>query len=303
MSEPNSTDKKKIKHIVCAGGGHNGFNYYGVLKELNIKKFWNIDDIQTIHATSIGSIISIMVALRFEWDVLDDYLVKRPWNTVYKMNMYSLINAFDKKGIFDINVIKETFLPLFKAKDISIDITMAEFYELTKIEIHHFTTNMNTFETIDISYKTHPDWKVVESAYCSSALPILMSPYFKDSNVYYDGGILSNYPIDYCLNKQCGEIHPDEILAIKMNNLDNLEFIEEEKTLIDFLILLFLKMFLRLTKEKNNIKLKNEIIIHTNKITFDDLFYCLSSQEERKKRIDKGIQIANDFLTNLEIIP
>jgi len=48
----------------------------------------------------------------------------------------------------------ETFID---AKDISCDITLLEFYEYSKVEIHIFTFEINVFELVDVSYKTHPD--------------------------------------------------------------------------------------------------------------------------------------------------
>ena len=301
-NEDNEIKRKKIKHIVCSGGGHNGLVYYGILKELNKKEFWNLADIDTIYATSAGSIVSVLLTMNFEWNVLDDYLIKRPWNTLFKMDMYSFLHVFDKKGLFDVHVIRETFLPLFKAKDISIDITMEEFNEWSKIELHFMITDVNSFETVDVSYKTHPKWSVVEAVYCSSAIPIVMSPYFKDSRMYYDGGILSNYPIDFCLEDETNEKDPDEIITLKMINIDNTNFIEEDKTLIDYLFLLFLKIFLKLVKEKNNKKMKNEILVDSSSITFEKLYNCISKSEERQTLIENGIKIANKFLQSVEEI-
>jgi predicted acylesterase/phospholipase RssA len=247
-----------------------------------------------MYATSAGSIILVIIALNFEWDIIDDYLIKRPWNTIYKMGVYSILDAFNKKGLFDIDVIKETFLPLFKAKDISIDMTMLEFYEFTKIELHIIITDMNNFESIDISYKTHPDWKVIEAVYCSSAIPIFMSPYFKDSKMYYDGGILMNYPIDFCLENKEREL--EEIISIKMNNIDNIDITEEDKTIFDYLLLLFLKILLKISKEKNCQKLKNEIRINSTSITFEKLYNCLYKMENRQTLIEDGIKNADAFL-------
>jgi hypothetical protein len=36
-SEIQISESRKIKQIVCSGGGHNGFIYYGILRELNKK--------------------------------------------------------------------------------------------------------------------------------------------------------------------------------------------------------------------------------------------------------------------------
>ena len=55
-----------------------------------------------------------------------------------------------------------------------------EFYEINKIDLHIFSTELNKFETVDFSHKTHPDWRIIDVIYCSSALPIVFSPYMKE---------------------------------------------------------------------------------------------------------------------------
>ena len=71
-----------IKHIVLGGGGPGGYVLYGALKYLSKEKYWNIDDIKSIYCTSIGTLIGIFISLRYTWDDLDDYLIKRPWDKV-----------------------------------------------------------------------------------------------------------------------------------------------------------------------------------------------------------------------------
>ena len=288
-------NKTKIKHIVCSGGGHNGFTFYGILRELNKRGFWKIEDIETIYATSVGTFFALFLALKYDWDVLDDYLVKRPWNLVFKIDMYSIINSFNKGGIFDFKVIEETFLPIFNAKDVSIDITMKEFFELTKIELHFFTTEMNSFSTIDISYKTHPDWKLLDAVYSSSALPILFSPFFKDGKCYYDGGILSNYPIDHCINSG---VLLDEVFGIIKHGNSNVEYIEieEKKTLIDYIMLIFSKIVEKLTNTKllRN-KIKNEILVNCVSTSLESVYNCTTNIEDRVKLIKLGVDLADNF--------
>ena len=66
-----------IKHLVLAGGGPAGFTVYGALKYLNKNNFFNLSDISSIHACSAGSIIAALILLTDNWDILDDYILKR----------------------------------------------------------------------------------------------------------------------------------------------------------------------------------------------------------------------------------
>jgi predicted acylesterase/phospholipase RssA len=95
--------------------------------------------------------------------------------------------------------------PLFRAKDLDINtITMNEFFEYTKIEHHFFTIRVQEFELVDISYKTHPDWKLLDAIYASSCIPPFFQPlYIKNEETsmiewFADGGFLANYPMEHC---------------------------------------------------------------------------------------------------------
>lgn len=110
--------ENKIKHIVCAGGGVTGFSYYGIIRECHKKGLWHLEDIESMYGTSVGSIFIILLSLNYDWETLDDFLIKRPWNNVFNFNIYSIFESFNKKGIFDIKSIRETFLPVFNGKEI-----------------------------------------------------------------------------------------------------------------------------------------------------------------------------------------
>ena len=196
-----TNEKEIIKHIVISGGGQYGFYTYGFLKESNKNGMWKIENIQSIYGTSVGALIGATLCLKYDWDILDKYLIKRPWHNIFKIDINSIFNVIQNKGIFNISVFKEFFSPLFKGtnEDISIDITMKDFYDITKIEFHIFVTEINTFKITDISYKTHPEYSLIEAVYESCSIPIVFSPLIRENFCNIDGGLIVNYPIEYCL--------------------------------------------------------------------------------------------------------
>ena len=212
-------EKETIKHIVMSGGGAMGFAYYGALRDSHEKGIWKHEEIETVYGTSIGTIMAVIISLGYDWSVLDDFMIKRPWHHVFKFQLPMAFNVITKQGIFDKTVIHEIFLPLFKGKDIPIDITLLDFYHITKREIHFITTEINAMVTEDISYKTHPEWKVVDAAYASCCLPFLFIPFFlekegegRNPKAYIDGGILMNFPLNLCISNGND---PKEIMAVR----------------------------------------------------------------------------------------
>ena len=185
-----------IKSIVVSGGGHSILTFYGILKESNKNNFWKLDQIESLYGTSAGSMLAIILALNIDWDVLDNYLINRPWHSVFNISASSILSIYNNFGIFSTDFIIEMFKSLFLSKDIQIDITLKEFYELNHIDIHIYTTEIKSFEYIDISHTTHPNWKVLDAVYASCAVPLLFYPFKFENKYYIDGGVLIDFPID-----------------------------------------------------------------------------------------------------------
>ena len=295
--EENIKEKGEIKHIVISGGGISGFTAYGILRESAKSGFWDIKNIRSFYGTSIGGIISVILCLQFDWDTMDDYIIKRPWNKVFKLDMYSIYNSIETVGLFDIKTIEQVFEPLFKAKDLNMNITMKEFYEKIGIEIHLYSTELNETKLVDISYKTHPDWTVIESIYCSCCLPILFSPYCKGEEIYYDGGLFNNYPLNNC----CKEVEDyNEIFGIRTNVVDKNKKLNGQFSLFDYLGTLIRNIIIKL-EINNNFKIKNEILIESNfNSIYNDIYSFINDIEYRLKLIDIGKNLWQDFSSNIE---
>ena len=276
---------KKIKHIVMSGGGVTGLSFYGILRDKQKEGLWNIEDIQSMYGTSAGSMIAVFLALNYDWDTIDDYIIKRPWQNVYKFNMQTILFTFQTKGIFDNKVVEETFLPLFKGKDISIDITMKEFYEVNSIDLHIYTVDINSFELIDISHKTHPDWRVVDAVYCSCSLPIIFQPTIENGKCFIDGGFFVNYPIQYCIESGAD---PDEILGICRIPINKSnKNIEEKSSLFDYILNIFYKTVHRISTTDKKYNIKHEILVESPAISLYDLFTTTNSMEERLRLVSR----------------
>jgi len=277
---------KKIRHLAISGGGTIGLIFYGALKESNLIGLWNIEDIETIYGTSAGTIVAVIIAMKFDWKIIDDYIIKRPWQNVFQINMSQVLSSFHERGIFGIKIIEQIFQPLFSAKDMSMDITVGEFYQKTKIDIHMLTTNINTIELINISHKTHPEWRLIDAVYCSCALPILFKPLIIDSACYCDGGCLRNYPVLDCIAEGAD---PDEIFGLckhsKMNPSSNL--VNTDSSFFDYLYSIISKIFLVHLSPKF-VPIKYELILEIPITSISDYFNSINSPQERAKLIEIG---------------
>jgi len=282
-----------IKHLVFSGGGPIMIQILAAIQELENKQYLNMNDIETIYGTSAGSIIAVMFSLNFDWEILNDYIIKRPWHELFSIKVQNILDSYTKKGIFDCKTVEKCFKPLFDAKDISLDITLEDFFRLTKKEIHLFTFEINEYKLFDISYKTHPNIKLLDAVQMSCALPVLITPVFIDDKCFMDGGIACNYPLQFCI--ESGK-NPDEILGFKNKYSDNKTIINSKSTLLDHILNFLFKAILSMESNYTQPVIKNQVICDTSYVTFDTLRAATTSIEIRKELFDKGKESAIQFL-------
>jgi predicted acylesterase/phospholipase RssA len=317
--------KATYRHIVFSGGAAGGLYLYGALKMAHEKGLWNYNDIRTVWGTSAGSMLAICLALKYEWSVLDDYLIKRPWSTVFKLNFMRLWN---EKGLMGKEVVEEIMIPLLAGKGLKADITMGELYLETGIEVHIFITELiysgNEFCSIDVSHKTHSDWKVIDVVYASSCLPLIFIPYetcewcpvnneddvlgggngatalLEKRRVYLDGGILAAFPFYHCVH--CQGIEESEILGFYLNKWeDKTEKNKKQEGLKD--LFTFVKSFasavFNYTDKTGRRPPKSEkaclILLKMNILDRFDM-NLVRSEEKRREYISIGSQMCKDFL-------
>ena len=288
-----------IKHLVISGGGPTMIQTLGSIQHLEENKFIDINKIETIYGTSAGAIIGVLICLKYDWTTLYDYIIKRPWQEVFPINIQNIFDAYTKKGIFDDKTIIKCFKPLLDAKDISMNISLKEFYEYSKIELHVFSFEVNTFQIEDISYLTHPELSLITAIQMSSALPVLVTPICIEDKCYIDGGITCNYPLKYCIDS--GK-NTEEILGFKNKYEDyNKNRINSSSSLLEFIMNFLFKIILSISSSsKLQIPITFEVISNTDFLSINTLKSALYSTEVREKLYANGIETAKIFLSELE---
>ena len=293
-----------IKHLILSGGGPLGFRYLSALETLHDKGFWNLNEIESIYSTSIGSIIGVFFCLKYDWETLNTYLIDRPWHESLKLNTKNLFESYYNKGIFDKKVFELIFKPLLEAKDLTLSITLQELYEYSNVDLHIFSFELNEFKTYEMSHTTHPNLSLIDAINRSSSLPGLFVPTFEDNKCFIDGGILSNTPITECLRD-----HPEEneCLAIMSSYTDKNDLfanltINEESSLLDYVACILTNSMNYIRETGGNKKIKNLIKckINYNPLTINVMLNCISNKETRKEVFNEGIDDANIFLQTIQ---
>jgi len=230
-----------------------------------------------------------MITLGYDLNVIKTYLLDRPWKEVWKINFNSIVRAIKEGGMFDRTAVLQTIEPLLLGKDLSSDITLAELYAFNKKEIHFYTTEYSKLELVDISYKTHPTWKVIDAIFASSSVPGLCIPFFHEGAYYIDGATVMNYPLQCCLD----EGHDKEkILGLNMTwNEDNdvSSIFKKPFTtptssykLFEYVVSIFMKLWYlvrhEMSDEEKNVPHQITVICSSGPLA---LFNAMETKEER----------------------
>ena len=336
MSEPlpplplssSSSSSPTIKHLVISSGGPAGHMMYSVLRTLNIKGVWDMKDIKSIYGSSIGSYIAIILALRYEWEVMDDYLIKRPWEKIFvsssssaaaaaaaassidvndhlhlsgssladaKNKLGHIFQLYNTHGLYGLKEFTETLRPALQGKDMTTKITFQEFYDRTGIEVHFTVTEMNKFQAIDFSYKTHPTQSLVEACYMSCSYPFGFAPIYRDGCCYLDGGIVNDYPLHECIRDQkCGL---GEILGVKVLWEKKPANITEKSSLLQFIYTFFNQINSNFYENRATKAIPNEVVCVSKVFSIRDWMNWVKDENYRRELVLRGETFANVFLS------
>ena len=299
-----------IEHLIIPAGGPNFFIYYGIIRQLYKKKIIINKNLKTINATSCGSIIALLFLLHPNIKHLDNYLINRPWENAFNLNIDKILSYFDDNGLFDFNDIMEIFIPFFNLTNLDKYVTLKELYKITNIEFNIYTTNFTLLKLEVINYKNNPDLSVVKAIHMSSALPLLISPVYYNNNIYIDGALFSSNPINNAI-KDIIDLNLDTVLAFKLINKENDLVI---KNIFNYIITLLYKIscIIDIDSRYNNNPIPNiNNLIHVDYLNISDnaIWYnILYKKSYRKKYIKKGINIGKQFIkqysqTDLSCLP
>lgn len=208
--EPLTFDPSKgwePEFLVISGGGMKGLYLPSILFAIKER----LTNMKAIAGTSIGGLISglrliggseefvlsLAESLDFEW-------------IGSKVNVGKFLNG----GYFSERDWLIDFLSCCIHEKFGVnDMTLKEFYDLTKIPFCVNTVCKTDNRSVYLSSFTNSDWTLIEALCATSALPLLFPPFVKDGKEYIDGGLTNNYmielfPPERTLGIYIGKKHP-----------------------------------------------------------------------------------------------
>jgi len=169
------TEKKYKIGLVLSGGGARGFAHIGVLKALNEHHIY--PDI--ISAVSAGSIVGSMYA--------NGYKPQQIFELLSDIDLRNMLRFYRPSfGVFKATGLRRLLvqhIPHSNIEDLGIPLIISA-TNFTKAITEYFTKG-----------------SLIDAVMASSAVPLVLKPYIINGNMYVDGGLMNNLPIEPLIDK------------------------------------------------------------------------------------------------------
>lgn len=283
-----------IKNIVLGSGGHNLIRMMGCIDTLIKVKYMEQDKIENIYATSAGAILGVYICLKLDWDALMEYIINKPWTKRYENNAVSIFSAFDDKGIFGNDFVKDLLEVQFKIKGLKPSMTLKEFYEYSNINLNIYSFNLNKFESECLNYQSSPELSVLDAVYMSSTFPFIFKPMYVNDSYYIDGGVDLDFPHDKCIADMNKDEETLSIKVIHSQKQKNMP-LKKNSNILEMAIYMFRKL-IHENRKKNEMSIpKNYIEVAGETFTLESINEVFD-KENRRRWLNDGREIAHKFL-------
>ena len=237
-----SINISKINTIAFGGGGVKVISYIGFYKAL----LEHIDQSQIKHyiGTSAGCVFAYFIIIGYTIEEIIKIMYFYDFNSL--VPTASIDELIYNLGLTDGIPFKNFLTELLNIKLHKTDITFQELYDITHIKLTFCLTNFTTQSLEYWNHETTPNNSVISGLLATCRVPLFFTPFHHESNVYLDGGIINNYPINYVLHSNIDcvvgvclttKLDVDEIKKIIINSNPSLEII------LNYIISLFLLTF------------------------------------------------------------
>ena len=191
---PPPLDPYPFTNLVFEGGGVKGIAYGGALEVLEEQGILNQAD--RVAGTSAGAITATLVALRYTPDEVKSLLYNLDFKNFEDGRFGGLLRLLRRYGYYKGDYYLGLMRCLVAAKTKDPRATFADLHRLKMRDLHVFTTDLNTRKPRELSFDTSPDFEVALAARMSGSFPLFFASIRNGGDVYVDGGVLRNYPID-----------------------------------------------------------------------------------------------------------
>jgi predicted acylesterase/phospholipase RssA len=208
-----------IEHLVLSGGLEIGLVQAGVLEAMEAAGTIEMSAMRTIHATSVGAVLAVMVACRMSASDISTYLVSRPIHRDFQVAC-DAPRDHPQKGLVSGVFFRSILSNVLHSVNLDPDATLADLAVVADVDVHMFSVRLDGMGLVDLSAATHPALPVWRAVHMSAALPGIFEPAYWEDAVYVDGGVRRNYPLPECLAHPL--VEPAAVLGLSAATYDSM---------------------------------------------------------------------------------
>ena len=281
--------KHKIDTLILSGGGPSGIAYIGIFKALinnNILKS-DLSGVQEIITTSVGILFAYLVLLKINPEIYEEIIMKFNILSVLNLDDIKIDNLLVDLGLFSTDKIGTIIQSITRNCLQCEDITLQELYDRIPIKLTVKVFNVTQKQIEYISYQTHPDLSIVILAQMTTSIPYFFKPVSYNDNLYVDGGLRGNFPIEAC--------ESDNYLGIFISG----GIVDKNHEIFKLFPILEFTYSLMINKDEmdfNKYKEGKQRILH---IEIDQGLNFDLSIEDKKNIIQKGYDNTIEYIRNI----
>ena len=227
-----STQHYPFKNLVFEGGGVRGVAYAGVFEVLEAKQI--TPQIKAVAGTSAGAITATMMSLNYTAAEFREIMMsvdfKKFEDGCDLAGPIRLIKHYGWfKGDYFLSLMEHFIEKKTKDGRATFRHLVEKYKDRCFKRLYVFGTNLSQQAVQKFSYETTPDVAVADAVRISMSIPFFFEARKYEQNcqndIYCDGGVLNNYPID-TFDEQQTAIDPDsgEQMLYRTPNQETLGF-------------------------------------------------------------------------------
>lgn len=204
---------RRVRFLAHEGGGVRGIAHVPVLEAL--ERADRLHRIESVAGTSAGALLALLVALRADTGYIKAVLQGTDWNSWAPQKwriVTGAIRLLTRRGIFSNKVPRRWIEERLDDFAIHPSVTFEELAEARGCELQVTATNMDRRKPELFSPSTTPRVSVVAAVLASMSIPMFYPPVEIRGDLYLDGGISWNHPVDVFEDRD-----PEEVLAVRVD--------------------------------------------------------------------------------------
>lgn len=194
---------EKYDGIVLGGGGIKGFFQLGALSYAVEGGLLSLENVKVFAGTSIGSVIALLLSIGYTPFELFYALYSRE-DFVPKGSVLPLKEIPSSWGLISMKRALNIVSDLLEEKLGSSKLSFRKLFTLTGKKLYIMAVNISTMSLETFSSETTPHLKVIDAVSLSSNIPMVCCRMQYHGNMYIDGGLLDNFPLQ-CAN-ECSRV-------------------------------------------------------------------------------------------------